>query len=210
MGKCQALTTGRFPFFPLRPCGHCEDGWARLSAASGQQAGQRLDHLLLLLQLSHCHAPGLSMEPFHWDLCSLLPGKKGGDTRERDVTQKSRLRLKRPIVFLVWSRGVESQVQRSRRHLFEWGQGRSRGTLGTASSFGCRELPGLELHVGISSLCSSQRRSLYLLSLEWGLVWEEHFKRLTFPVRVYLAALFMIEKKKLEKTWTLAQNRIDR
>lgn len=71
---------------------------------------------------------------------SLSPGKKAGDIRERGVTQKSRLHLKRPIVFSLWSRDVESQVQRRRGLCVSEARAGSRAILGVTPSSGCREL----------------------------------------------------------------------
>lgn len=147
MEKCSSLTMGKLPFFPLQPCGKCgdpgPDGW-HLSAASGHWAGQSLDHVLLLLQLSRSHAHGLSMEPFHWNLCSLLPGKKG-EILGRGAWLKSRLCVKGPLVFWcragVWNlrfRGGEGVCVREAR-------ARSGGILRITLSFVCRGLLVLQL-----------------------------------------------------------------
>lgn len=70
-----------------------------------------------------------------------LTWEEGGDASESGVTQKSRLRLKRPIVFLmesrVWDlrfRGAEGICVSEARQ----GQGKP----GNRSSLGCRALPG--------------------------------------------------------------------
>lgn len=78
-----------------------------------------------------------------------LTWEEGGDTRESGVTQKPRLRLKRPIVFpmesRVWDlgfRGAEGLCVSEAR------QGQDKP--GNRSSLGCRALPGPERQAGLS------------------------------------------------------------
>lgn len=122
MRKCLPLTSGRFPLLLLRPCGQCETWGARqwapyccLWPSGGAEPGSPPAAApALTLSLPWPINGALSLRSLF-----LLTWEEGGDTRERGVTQKSRLRLKRPIVFPLSSRGVESQVQWRRRRLCE-------------------------------------------------------------------------------------------
>lgn len=101
-----ALTMGRCPFFPLWPYGRCEDRVGRTAGILVLLLASRQGRAWLTSCGFRSHAVrpmpingALSLRPLF-----PLTGEEGGDTRESGVTQKPRLRLKRPIVFPMESR----------------------------------------------------------------------------------------------------------
>lgn len=128
-----ALTLDRCPFFPLWPYGKCEDRVGRPAGILVLLLASRQGRAWITSCCFRSHAVrpmpvngALSLSPLF-----PLTWEEGGDTRERGVTQKSRLRLKRPIVFLMESRVWDLRLRGAEGIcVSEARQGR--GSLGTA------------------------------------------------------------------------------
>ena len=107
MGKCLALTTGRFSFFPLWPCGKRE---VRAAQTAGMSVlpwpSMKGRAWIICFFSSHALTPmAHQWSPFIKISVLSYLGEEGEWVVERGVTQKSRPCLKRPIVFPIVEQG---------------------------------------------------------------------------------------------------------
>lgn len=121
MEKCLATTTGRFPLFPQWSCGKCDQ--------TGQMAGILRPSRQGRAWVLSCYSSHALMPVDHqWspfiESSVFLPGEGGGDSRERGVTQKSRLPLKRPLFSLLLEQGCGISGSEQKASVCEWGWAR--------------------------------------------------------------------------------------
>lgn len=89
---------------------------------------------------------------------------------------------------------MESQVQRRRSGLCEWRQGKKWRDPENHIIFWLQRTPSTSVIVRVYLPVLLGEVKPVPLSLEWGLVEEEHIKRQAVPIRLFLVVLFLIDK----------------